>query len=183
MPAKKTVFVRLKKYFPKLEKELNEQKQFKVVSLNNLFKENIVEYGILRLIQGNKKATETLIKKEFEKHKPSAILLWNDWIGFEKILVDLAKKYKVPTILLLHGFPSTKKFEKKATRWHKQEKRERWNNTDYFFVWDEEIRDFFIKSGFDSKKFFVVGDMVLENHNKKKIFDLVESIAKGCESR
>lgn len=182
---KKTVFVRLKNYFPKLQKELIEQEQFKVVSLNNLLKENCVEYVVQRLLQGNKKAMEFVIRSKFESDKPSAVLVWNDWIGFEKALVDLAKEYKVPTVLLLHGFPSHKRFESKSTRWHEQEERERWNNTDYFFVWDGEIRDFFVKSGFSSKKFFVVGDLVLGNYDREKIFGLVEAIANGgraCET-
>ncbi|MDP2973813.1 MAG: UDP-N-acetylglucosamine 2-epimerase, partial [Candidatus Diapherotrites archaeon] len=77
---------------------------FKGMQIGDLF-----EFKMQQLLQLNFPEFVHLIEsieKLFEKNKPSGLLLWTDFIPFEKICALIAIKHKVPSIVVQHGmFP------------------------------------------------------------------------------
>jgi hypothetical protein len=44
-----------------------------------------------------------LVREEFEKRKPCALVVWEDWIPFEKICVLVARQFETESLVVQHG--------------------------------------------------------------------------------
>jgi len=92
-----------------------------------------------------------LLEKKFERERPSLVVVWTDNVGFEKILVLLAKKFKIPSLVVQHGLVTEGSMVKN------------WIKgllpvyADRMASWGPAQKEFFAKRGGDAKKMVVTG--------------------------
>jgi hypothetical protein len=158
-----------KEVIGKIEGMLNTtlfKKIFSVEGLSfwDLLKSYFIELCKKRMLQAVEEIE--LAKKVFEKYDPHSVLVWSE-AGFnEQIIIKLAKRFDITTILLQHGLYydtfEAYEFNKFAGIFPL--------NCDKFVVWGETSKQYAIDSGISDNKMIVLGSPIhddLFEENKK----------------
>lgn len=85
------------------------------------------------------------LKSQFESYNFKGGIFHTDQYFDTKFLIDIFKEMQIPTLLLLHGLPSSYCLDLD-------------NRTDYLCVWGGRIKDHYINAGFDASKIYVTGN-------------------------
>jgi hypothetical protein len=94
-----------------------------------------------------------IAKKIYEKYSFSSILVWSE-LGFnEKILIKLAKKRKIPIVLIQHGLA----YETKTAIEYNKFMGAIPKYVDHFIVWGNSFKNYLLKSNFNDKKIETLG--------------------------
>jgi hypothetical protein len=136
----------------------------KEISFWDLIKPYFIELCKKRMLQAVEEIE--LAKKVFEKYRPYLVLVWSE-AGFnEQIIIKLAKRFDITTILLQHGLyydtSEAYEFNKFAGIFPL--------NCDKFVVWGETSKQYVIDSGISDDKMVVLGSPIhddLFEENKK----------------
>jgi len=87
---------------------------------------------------------EKKVVKAFQKNKIKALIVSNDMTFIDRILIDVCKKLKIPSFIFQHGLPP---------RYNLVDD----NRTDYLIVWGDQLKENYIKTGFNKSKIIVSG--------------------------
>ena len=104
---------------------------------------------------------------EFEKEKPSAIVLWEDWTAFERAAVIIAAKKNIPSIVVQHGIVFDLDYG--AKNWMRGFAP---LTADFFVAWGKNTKKLMEAKGIEGKRIFVAGasrfDSLAGNRFSKK---------------
>ncbi len=123
---------------------------------------NLCEKRALEAIQEIEISKELLIKQKIQ-----CVVIWSESGFNEQIIINLAKKLSIKTILLQHGLivdePQTFEFNKFSGIFP--------INSDEYVVWGETVKEYAIACGMSAEKIHVLGspsyDKVKKKHNHK----------------
>ena len=126
-------------------------------SINGISFWKSIKYNFVQLCKDRFKNALTeimLAKKLFEKFTPSAVIVLSE-MGFqEQILIQVAKKFQTPVILLQHGLYYDDKAAFEENRFHGVIP----SNSDKIAVWGEVFKQYLEESKIPSKKIQVIGN-------------------------
>jgi hypothetical protein len=94
-----------------------------------------------------------LAEKLLKKYQFSAVLIWTETGLLEQIIISLAKKLKIPTILLQHGLYSDSPELITKNKFHGIIPK----TSDMILVWGPKFKEYLIKNGLDKNKIFEIG--------------------------
>jgi hypothetical protein len=91
-----------------------------------------------------------LLKEYIVKYNVKGLFLPQDIGFFEKLAIDVFKELKIPTFNFIHGLPGVYNIKD-------------YNRTDYLVVWGDEIKENFVKIGYNADKIIVNGHPKYQN--------------------
>lgn len=94
-----------------------------------------------------------LAEKLLKKYQFSAVLIWTETGLLEQIIISLAKKLKIPTILLQHGLYSDSPELITKNKFHGVIPK----TSDMILVWGPKFKEYLIENGLDKNKIFEIG--------------------------
>lgn len=113
--------------------------------LNKEFKHLLTE-DFFKLVKNYK----ILLKEYIVKYNVKGLFLPQDIGFFEKLAIDVFKELKMPTFNFIHGLPGVYNIKD-------------YNRTDYLVVWGDEIKENFVKIGYNADKIIVNGHPKYQN--------------------
>ncbi|GEM_PF-6869898 len=120
--------------------------------LNSSFGDESLAIAVRRLLTDNiksefpsKAADINYYEEQFDKIKASAVVVYNDTVPHQKLLVLLARRMGIPSILIQHGYHAERNDGDKRY-------------ADYLAVWGTAVKDIYTDDGRDPDSIKVTGN-------------------------